>query len=169
MPTISRERAKRTEPIARPNGRESRGRPLRVLFLHSDAAHVKRCVRELSAANLNVSADVVLTPEQFAERLSSSVYDIVVAEYTSSNSQRTAALEALQGMDNPVPLIFMIDQLPMETVAELITDGAVDCIAMEHVSHLPVTVRRALSENNCARSATVLRSIYDVQKRITAP
>jgi DNA-binding NtrC family response regulator len=71
-----------------------------------------------------------------------------VAEYTSSNSQRTAALEALQGMDNPVPLIFMTDQLPMETVAELITDGAIDCIAMEHVSHPPVTVRRALSENN---------------------
>lgn len=121
---------------------------MRVLFLHSDPADVKSCVRELSAANLNVNADVVLTSEQFAKRLGSRAYDIVLAEYSSNDSQRAPILEVLQQMDNPVPLIFMTNQLSMETVAELITDGAVDCIEMEHVGHLPVTVRRALSEND---------------------
>ena len=42
----------------------------------------------------------------------------------------------------------MTDQVPLETVAELITNGAADCIEMDHIGHLPVAVRRALSENN---------------------
>ena len=35
-----------------------------------------------------------------------------------------------------------------ETVAELITEGAADCVGMDHVGHLPVAIRRALNENN---------------------
>src|ERR1700728_980180 len=148
MPALSPGRAKQSELVPRLNGHSSRGRSLRILFAHNDAADVKRCVRELSAANFNVSADIVPSSEQFAERLSSRAYDIVLAEHPSPKWQGTPALELLRQMDIPVPLIFMTGQLPLETVAELITSGAVDCIEMEHVSHLPVTVRRTLSENN---------------------
>src|ERR1700719_3370264 len=35
-----------------------------------------------------------------------------------------------------------------ETVAELITEGAADCVGMDHVGHLPVAIRRALNENH---------------------
>ena len=51
-------------------------------------------------------------------------------------------------MKSHVPIIFVGDEMPMETAAELITEGAADCIQMDHVGHLPVAVRRALSENN---------------------
>ena len=33
-----------------------------------------------------------------------------------------------------------------ETEAELISRGAADCVAMDHVGHIPVAVRRALSD-----------------------
>jgi diguanylate cyclase (GGDEF)-like protein/PAS domain S-box-containing protein len=121
---------------------------LHILFVHSAAVDVKRCLRELSAANFKVSADVVPDSEKFAERLSSNLYDIVLSEYPAPGWHGEAALELLHHLDNPVPLIFVTGQLPLETVAELITNGAVDCIEMEHVGHLPVAVRRALSENN---------------------
>jgi hypothetical protein len=42
-----------------------------------------------------VSSEVVLTPEQFAERLQTEVYDTIVAEYPSPNWQETQALEIL--------------------------------------------------------------------------
>jgi diguanylate cyclase (GGDEF)-like protein/PAS domain S-box-containing protein len=148
MPALSTGRGKRTELVPRLSGRPGRGRPLRILFVHTDAAAVKRCVRELSAVSFDVSSDVVRSSEQFAARLSSKVYDIVLAEHPSPNWLGTPALELLHQMDNPVPLIFVTGQLPLESVAELITSGAVDCIEMEHVGHLPVAVRRALSENN---------------------
>jgi diguanylate cyclase (GGDEF)-like protein/PAS domain S-box-containing protein len=105
-------------------------------------------VQQLRAANFKVTADVVPSSEQFTKRLCSKAYDIVLAKHPFPDWQGTPALEMLQQMDALVPLIFVTDQLPLETVAELITSGAVDCIEMEHVGHLPVAVRRALSENN---------------------
>jgi two-component system, cell cycle response regulator len=148
MPALSRIRAKQPELVPRLNGQANRGRALSVLFIHSDVADVKRCVRELSAASFKVSADVVPGSEQFAKRLGSKVYDIVLAKHPFPDWQGTPALELLQQLDESIPLIFVTDQLPLETVAELITSGAVDCIEMEHVGHLPVAVRRALSESN---------------------
>jgi len=105
-------------------------------------------VRELGIAHFNVSADVVPTSEQLAARLRSKFYEIIVAEYPTSNPQGAQPLELVDRMEKHVPLIFVTDQVPLETVAKLITDGAADCIEMDHVGHLPVAVRRALSENN---------------------
>jgi diguanylate cyclase (GGDEF)-like protein/PAS domain S-box-containing protein len=148
MPALSRIRTKQTELIPPLNGMASRGRSLRILFIHSNATDVDRCVRELNAANFKVTADVVPGSEQFTKRLGSKVYDIILAKHPLPDWRGIPALELLQQMDALVPLIFVTDQLPLETVAELITSGAVDCIEMEHVGHLPVAVRRALSENN---------------------
>jgi diguanylate cyclase (GGDEF)-like protein/PAS domain S-box-containing protein len=148
MPAISRERVRQNELVPRLSGLASRGRPLRILFVHSDVAEVKHCVRELSVANFNVRADVVHTSDRLATRLKSKFYDIIVSEYPAPNAQGAKALEIVHRLERHVPLIFVTDQVPLETVAELITDGAADCIEMDHVGHLPVAVRRALSENN---------------------
>jgi hypothetical protein len=51
-----------------------------MLFVHRNAA-VERCVQELRKSHFKVSADVVLTPEQFAGCLKSKYYDVVLAEY----------------------------------------------------------------------------------------
>jgi diguanylate cyclase (GGDEF)-like protein/PAS domain S-box-containing protein len=99
-------------------------------------------------AHFNVSADVVPTSEQLAARLKSKPFDIIVAEYPAPKLQGAKALKLVHRMEKPVPFIFVTDQVPLETVAELITDGAADCIEMDHIGHLPVAVRRALSENN---------------------
>jgi diguanylate cyclase (GGDEF)-like protein/PAS domain S-box-containing protein len=119
---------------------------LRILF-YIDATDVKRCVRELKRAQFEVSTDVALTSEQFAESLKSKVYDIVVAEYPAPNWQGTQALELLQQMQKGVPLIYITYVNQAETIAKLITKGAADCIEMENVGHLPVAVRRVLGEN----------------------
>jgi diguanylate cyclase (GGDEF)-like protein/PAS domain S-box-containing protein len=148
MPAISRDRVKQTELVPRLNGPASRGRPLRILFVHSNLVTVRRCVRELSVAHFNVSADVVPTSGQLAARLRSKFYDVIVADYPAANLHGVQALELIHRMEKHIPLIFVTDHVPLETVAELITDGAADCIEMDHVGHLPVTVRRALSENN---------------------
>jgi hypothetical protein len=76
---------------------------LRILF-HNEVPDVKLCVRELKRARFKVSTDVVRTSEQFAERLKSNVYDLVVAEYPAPNWQATQALELLQQLEKRVPL-----------------------------------------------------------------
>jgi diguanylate cyclase (GGDEF)-like protein/PAS domain S-box-containing protein len=127
-------------------GSEGRHPPLHVLFIHSHAAEVERCLQELDKVHFTVSAEIVTTPEAFSERLVSDTYDLVVAEYPTPNWQETQALELLNRSKRLIPLIFVGRILQRETVAEFITRGAYDCIEMGHIGHLPVAVHRALDE-----------------------
>ncbi|MGA8871653.1 MAG: diguanylate cyclase [Candidatus Acidiferrales bacterium] len=146
MPSTSRDRVKQADLLLALNGPASRRLPLCILFVHSDAADVERCVEELRRAHFKVSADVVLTPEQFAGRLKSKYYDVVLAEYPSPNWQGPQVLEILRLRDRQIPCVFLTDTVQLETEAELIRKGAVDCVEMDRVGHLPVAIRRALSD-----------------------
>jgi diguanylate cyclase (GGDEF)-like protein/PAS domain S-box-containing protein len=128
------------------SGSEGRHPPLQILFVHSHAAEVKRCLKELDKVHFTVSAETVVTPEEFSERLSAHTYDLVVAEYPSPDWRETQALELLNRSKKQIPLIFVGRILQRETVAEFITRGAYDCIEMGHIGHLPVAVHRALDE-----------------------
>jgi len=128
------------------NGPEGRQRLLRILLVHRDLEGLDREIQGLKILGFTVSADVVVTPEQYAERLSAEAYDVIVAEYPSPNWKMLQALDLLQQSGRQIPLIFVGDALAPETVAELITEGASDCIETDHIGHLPVSVRRALDE-----------------------
>jgi diguanylate cyclase (GGDEF)-like protein/PAS domain S-box-containing protein len=129
------------------NGPASKRLPLRILFVHNDAADVEHCVQELRRANFKVIADIVLTSDKFVERLTSNCYDVVLSEYPSPNWQGPEVLETLHLRDRQIPCIFLTDTMQLETEAELIAKGAADCVEMDHVGHLPVAIRRALSDN----------------------
>ena len=125
---------------------ERRQNLVRILFIHRCLADVERCLHELKRLRYTVSSDVVLTPEQFTERLHAEIYDTVIAEYPSSNWQETQALDILHEMKKDIPLVFLVHGLKREIAAELALKGASDCIEMDVIGHLPVAVRRALEE-----------------------
>jgi len=148
MASATRDRVKQGDPPLLLKGPASRRLPLRILFIHSDAADVELCVQELNRAHFKVSAEVVLSPEQFDGRLNSKYYDVILAEYPSPNWQGPSALEILHRTVRQIPCIFLTDIMQPETVAELITEGAADCVGMDHLTHLPVAIRRALNDNH---------------------
>src|SRR5467141_613993 len=129
-----------------PRGPEGRHPPLHILFVHSHIAEVERCLKVLDKLHFTVSAEVVVTPEEFTERLCRGAYDLVVAEHPSPNWRERQALELLHLSNRQIPLIFVGSTLQRETVADFITKGAYDCIEMDHIGHLPVAVHRALDE-----------------------
>jgi diguanylate cyclase (GGDEF)-like protein/PAS domain S-box-containing protein len=145
---ISKNHIRQADPLVRTKGRGSRSFPLRILFVHSDSAHVGRCVQELRKTHFKVSADVVRTQQLFARRLKSKDYDLVLLEYPTPNWYGPRALEVLRSLGREIPCIFLTETVQLETTAELITEGAADCVAMDFVGHLPIAIRRALSENN---------------------
>jgi diguanylate cyclase (GGDEF)-like protein/PAS domain S-box-containing protein len=124
---------------------------LRVLFFHGHIASVKRCVEELETAYSKVISDVVVTFEEFAEHLKAKLYDVVVAEYPNPRWNGRPTLESLLQMERQIPLVFVCNNIPLETMAQLMADGAADCVQVDHIGHLPVAVRRALGENNLRR------------------
>lgn len=91
---------------------------LRVLFLHSRTAFIEHCLQELKDVQFQIKADVVLTSEQFAERLRSKHYDIVLAEYPTPKWQRTPTLDLLRRTDKHIPIIFVTDKMEREAVAD---------------------------------------------------
>ncbi len=138
-------------PSPEPGIKKALRRPLlRVLFAYCDAADVKRCLRELHYVHFQVRSTVVFTSEEFVHQLRSQPFDIVLAEYSRpdlTGGHATDLLSQAQSQEH-IPLIFLTRRMRRETVAELIAKGAADCIEMEHIGHLPVAIRQALSENN---------------------
>ncbi len=147
MASTTRSRVKQANLPLVLNGPASRRLPLRILFVHSNAAVVERCVQELRRANFRVNADVVLTPKQFAGSLTSKSYDLVLAGTPSPNWQGPRVLEILHLRERQIPCIFLTETMQSETEAGLIREGAVDCVEMDHVGHLPVAIRRALNDD----------------------
>ena len=148
MQTIAINHTQLADPSLVPNGKDSRNLPLRILFVHSDAVHVDRCVQELRKTHFKIRADVVRTQQLFSRRLKSKYYDVVLVEYPTPNWHGPPVLNILHAMIKDIPCIFLTETVQLETMAELMTAGAADCVAMDFVGHLPITIRRVLSDNN---------------------
>jgi diguanylate cyclase (GGDEF)-like protein/PAS domain S-box-containing protein len=147
MPSTSRTRLKHDE-FAPVWNQSARGRrPLRILFVHINDPLVQQCLHEFEAAHFKVTSNAVMTPEEFANRLDSKSHDLVLVGYPPLNWQGPGALELLRLKDSRTPLIFLTDTLQREAVAELLSEGAADCVEIGHLGHLPVAARRALNEN----------------------
>src|ERR1700740_3515012 len=101
----------RTTPL---DGRDSRQHFLRILFVHRSLTDIERCLHELKRVGFTVSSDVVVTPEQFADRLRSQSFDFVLAQYPNSNWQGTQALDCLRQLNKAIPLIYLVDFLKRE-------------------------------------------------------
>jgi diguanylate cyclase (GGDEF)-like protein/PAS domain S-box-containing protein len=119
---------------------------VRILFVHRFLAEIEHCLYELKKLRFIVSADVVVTPEQFAQRLRSGTFDLVVAEHPSPNWQETQVLDVLREMKKDLPVIFLAYGMKRETAAKFMLSGVSDCVEMDRISHLPVAVHRALDE-----------------------
>jgi hypothetical protein len=88
---------------------------VRILFVHRFLAEIEHCLYELKKARFIVSTDIVVTPEQFAERPHSQSFDLVVAEHPSPNWIETQALEVLREMKKDIPVIFLVYGFKRET------------------------------------------------------
>jgi diguanylate cyclase (GGDEF)-like protein/PAS domain S-box-containing protein len=130
------------------DGPKNRRHLLRILFVHRCVADVEGCLYELKRVGFAVTSELVVTPEQFAKQLQSQPFDLVLAEYPSSNWPETLVLDSLKQFRDEIPLIYLAHQLKRETVADLILKGAYDCIEMDSISHLPVTIHRAQEEKS---------------------
>ena len=147
MASLTQYELQSNQRISRPQSKAShRRRPLRVLFIHRDAETVENCLQELSKAQFAVKADTVLSMAQGSEQVRCASYDVLVAEYPSSDWKGSQALQLLRQTAQEIPLLFVATALGSESIAELSAHGAFDYVEEEHITQLPMAVRRALKE-----------------------
>jgi two-component system, cell cycle sensor histidine kinase and response regulator CckA len=121
-------------------------KPLRVLLLEDNPVDAELSLRELKKAGFDVSADIVETSEDFAERLRANTYDIVLSDQNLPAWTGMDALEFLQQKNMDIPFILVTGSLGEEAAVECIKKGASDYILKDRVARIPVAVRRALEE-----------------------
>ena len=121
--------------------------PLRVLFAEDVPSDVKLCLQKLKTAGFKVSADVVQTPHEFAGRLRSKEYDVILSDFDLPSWTVLDALHILKQEAKDIPIIVVAGALGEEAAVECIKKGVWDYVHKDRLSRLPIAVRRALEES----------------------
>src|SRR5579859_1834207 len=128
-----------------PNAPSHRGRPLHALFVHRDANAIDACVQELQKAQFTVHSDFVLNVAECVEQLKTRSYEVIFVEYPALHRKGSDGLQTLDEIAKGTPVIFLTDGRGTQFFSDLTADGVWDYIEEEHLTQLPVTVRRALN------------------------
>ena len=120
---------------------------LRVLLLHSDSGCIDRCLQELTDVQFSVEADVASDFEEYAKCLNSKHYDVIMSEYPIPIPQMKSTADLLRRTDRHIPLILLTNKMERQAAADLVAEGAADCVEIDHLGQLRIAIRRALREN----------------------
>jgi two-component system sensor histidine kinase UhpB len=114
--------------------------PLRVLVVEQDQNHAELCLLALRHAGFEVRGDVVGFPEQFATRIQTCVYDVILFDDHLPGWTGLDALRLLRALGSNTPLI-------------MVTGGLSEGCA-EDLARLPAAVRLALQRTRADGGTT---------------
>jgi PAS domain S-box-containing protein len=145
--------------------------PLRLLLVEDNSDDAELCLRLLRKAQFDMEADIVKTPEEFAERLRTTNYDVVLADYNLGNWTGMDALGLLQKNRQDVPLILVTGALGDQRAVECVKQGVADYVLKDRMERLPVAIYQAMEEKslrNGRRQAERLLAESEANYRILA-
>jgi PAS domain S-box-containing protein len=125
--------------------------PVRVLVIEHDPDDAELCLLALEQGGISVEGEVVTTPEQLAESLQLSSWDLVLCDYRMPGWSGLDALRLLRALGMDTPLILVTGTLGEERAVECLKEGVADYVLKQNLARLPVAVRRALEERRAWR------------------
>lgn len=146
-----------TEPIQNSRQRQSPGigkfidlsvihKALSILLVEDDPADAALAVRVLNQRGFMVSARTVGSEQAFRRQLNLHTFDLVLADCTGADWTALQALEVLQQLEIPTPLI-VFTRMPVDALAaDWIKKGAADCISKNQPQRLPLAVAAAITQ-----------------------
>jgi signal transduction histidine kinase len=144
-------RANENQPISSQNPALAEASPqasirLRVLMVEDDPADVELVLLALRCDGFQIESDMVQTVADFTQRIRSSAYDVILADYKLPQWRGMETLEILRNEHLDIPLIVVTGYLGEEKAVDCIKQGATDCVLKNNLGRLPLSVRRALQE-----------------------
>jgi two-component system, cell cycle sensor histidine kinase and response regulator CckA len=134
----------------------SKQKSIRVFLLEDNPADAELSLRELRRNGFQVDADVVRTPDEFKEKITSRAYDIVLGDYRVPGWTGLEAVRWLRAEGYALPFILVSGTLGDDVAVECIKQGVTDYVIKDRLDRLPVAVRRALDEEERRRQHTEL-------------
>jgi diguanylate cyclase (GGDEF)-like protein/PAS domain S-box-containing protein len=123
-----------------------RRRVVRILFVDDKKSDVELCLQELKRMDFAVSMDWVQVLTEYAERLRTQCYDLVVCDYSMQNWTGMEALDLLCQVNPDIPFVLVSSILDEDTTDAFIRKGAFDCVDKNRLNRLPLAVALAVEE-----------------------
>jgi signal transduction histidine kinase len=141
-----------TKPWPHPHGtrdsgaKSDRTRKIRVLVVEDSASDSELMLHALKTGGFETDFEVVQAPADFADRIRTNRYDIVLADYRLPgwDGMETVAMLHQENLD--VPVVLVSGALGELKAVECIKRGAADYVLKDHLARLPQSVRRAIEE-----------------------
>jgi PAS domain S-box-containing protein len=90
----------------------------------------------------------VKTKNEFAERLRTARYDVILADYNLESWIGMDVLELVHAEGQDIPVIVVTGHLGDEAAVECVKNGAADYILKDRMERLPVAIHRAVEERS---------------------
>jgi diguanylate cyclase (GGDEF)-like protein/PAS domain S-box-containing protein len=126
-------------------------KPLSVLVVDASASNAETLVEHLRQAGYDPVSRRVASADAFRAALAETGFDVVLAEYESSELGALAALAILKELELDVPFVIVSDQIGEETAVRALKAGANNCIQRDALARLGITVERELREAQVRR------------------
>jgi len=121
-------------------------RTMRVLVVEDNASDSELMLHALKAGGFESDAEVVQAPAEFADRIRTHKYDIVLADYRLPGWDGMETVTMLRQENLDVPVVLVSGALGELKAVECIKQGAADYVLKDNLARLPQSVRRAIAE-----------------------
>lgn len=135
-----------SEPAAPQADPRGFSRPWRILIVEHSPLDAELIVRTLKNTEHEIRADVVQTPDEFAEHLQARDYDVILSDYQLPDWNGLEALALLRQLGKDVPFLLVTGTLGDEAAVECVKKGVTEYVLKDRLARLPVAVKRALEE-----------------------
>ncbi len=125
---------------------ERRAKPVRLLILEHSHHDIELLLFELKESGINLESTIAEDQEQFSKAIQNGAFDAVLADYRLPGWTGLEALKVLHDAGKDIPFLLMTGTLGEEAAVECIKQGVSDYILKEHLSRLPMVLKRALNE-----------------------
>ena len=116
---------------------------LRVLLVEDNADDALLCKRLLRTAYPGIRCDVVETPEEFAQQIRSTFYDVILSDYSLVSWTGVDAFNLMRTTGRDIPFILVTGALDDARAIECVKSGITDYILKDHPERLPFAITHA--------------------------
>jgi diguanylate cyclase (GGDEF)-like protein/PAS domain S-box-containing protein len=131
-----------------------RRRIVRILFVDEKKSDVDQCLQELKRMDFAVSMDWVRVPADYAERLRTQSYDLIICDSSMSTWTGLEALDLLRQAHPETPFLLVSGVLDEAMTDTFLHKGAFDCVDKNRLNRLPLAVALAVEERSRSEERT---------------
>ncbi len=105
---------------------------------------MEQCTRELARVGFDAGHTLAGAPEEMSAILDGARHDLVLTAYAAPGWSWRAALEALRGRAEMVPLIVLAQEPDARLLMNCVLEGAADCLHTGELYRFPISVKQVL-------------------------